>query len=102
MTDVFLRDRRTGAVERLSISSRGAHANYGGSYPAPAIAPQKIVGSLGSPTTGGITAYVSRCVAPRVEERLHGAPAGLDVVGALEQRRIADQTVVKQRSAYPV
>ena len=33
----------------------------------------------------------------RVEQRLHHRPAGLDVVGPLEQRGIADQAIVDQR-----
>src|ERR1700730_16671762 len=36
-------------------------------------------------------------VAPRIQERLHHAPARLDAVGALEQDRIADHAIVKER-----
>ncbi len=63
--------------------------------PVVAIAGQQVVGCL--------RAVLARCVggdaatlAPGIEERLHRAPAVLDVVGPLEQGLVADQAVVDQ------
>src|SRR5262245_34227094 len=70
----------------------------GDGAPAAAVAQQELVGLLGSRTAGGIDRQVARALLfPDAEYRLHDAPAGLDRIGALEQRGIACHAVVDQR-----
>src|SRR5262245_13923453 len=64
--------------------------------PGAAIARQQLIRRGRSLASGGIVRKVVRRMArPCVEDRLHRRPAGLDVVGALEERGIADHAVVE-------
>ena len=82
-------------------SADRAHDDFpsaGERAPAPAVARQQRVGLARPGAAGRIDRQRRRAILrPGVEHRLHHAPAGLDVVGALEQRRIADHAVIDQR-----
>ena len=67
--------------------------------PAPAVARQQLVGFARARASGRHRSAVRRVaiLRPGIEDRLHHPPSGLDVVGALEQRRVADHAVVDQR-----
>src|ERR1700724_4102117 len=65
--------------------------------PPSAVAGEELIGlfrPLAAGRVGG-KALPTR-MAPRVDERLHHAPAGLDAVGALEQDRVTDHAVIDQ------
>lgn len=57
---------------------------------------EQVVRLFGACASGGVGGH-RRTARPCVERGLHGPPAGLDVVGALEQRGIADHRVINQR-----
>src|ERR1700743_593991 len=85
------------ATTMISLSARpllaiGIHLS-----PAPAVAGQKLVRQL-RPFAAGLVGLQSLGAGflPRIQEWLHGLPARLDTVGALEQDIVANHAVIDQ------
>src|SRR5690606_33675864 len=65
--------------------------------PRAAVAFHQVFGIIGTKRTGFVIWKISRRNRiPNVEHRRHDRPARLDHIGALEERRVADHTIVKQ------
>src|SRR5690348_10293832 len=66
--------------------------------PGTSITGQKIIGGAGAFAAGIIVGEVpGRRICPPRQYRLDHTPGGFDLIGALEQGRIADQTIIDQR-----
>ena len=55
------------------------------------------IAASGPSVPGGVSVDFVPALGHCVQDRLDTLPAGLDIVGAIEQRRVADQHVVDQR-----
>src|SRR5215470_3966881 len=97
LTSVPSTSARTSEIFRFStISPRGQRSVQ--RSPSATIACQQLVSCGRTVATSDIVRKIPRrIVGPRVEDGLYRAPSCLDVVGPLEQRRVADHAVVEQR-----
>ena len=84
----------------MLLDGRGCHDHavfLADRAPTPVVALQQRVGFGWARAAGGIDGYVGRAiVGPGIEDGLHDAPSGLDIVGALEQRWITHHAIVDQ------
>src|SRR5262249_28695031 len=96
LTSVPSTSARTSEIFRFStISPRGQRSVQ--RPPSATIACQQFVGCSRTVATSDIVRKIPRrIVGPGVEDGLYRAPSRLDVVGPLEQRRVADHAVVEQ------
>src|SRR5215510_7849423 len=97
LTSVPSTSARTTEMLRFSAIRPSDHRSVQRT-PSATVAGQQLVRRGGTIATRHIVRKIPRwIVGPGVEDRLYRAPPRLDVVGALEQRRISDHAVIEQR-----